>query len=62
MPILVFGSSSRKIESINDTSLFVQKSFLKTKYKIIIEDDIDMKNQLRIKNLPDPLIIREAAY
>ena len=29
--------------------------------EIIIEEDIDMKSQLRIKNLPDPISIREAA-
>ena len=26
-----------------------------------IEEDIDLKNQYRIKNLPDPISIREAA-
>ena len=45
MPINVFGNSSNISEHKIDTSLFVKKSF----------------NQYRIKNLPDPISIREAA-
>ena len=42
--------------------MFVQKPYLRTNYiKSIIEEDIDLKNQYRIKNLPDPISIREAA-
>ena len=63
MPINVFGNSN----SINndtkiDTSLFVQKPYLRTNsIEANIEEDIDLKNQFRIKNLPDPISIREAA-
>ena len=63
MPINVFGNSNsndncKKI----DTSLFVQKPYLRTNYiESNIEEDIDLKNQYRIKNLPEPISIREAA-
>ena len=63
MPINVFGNSisndnGKKI----DTSFFVQKPYLRMKYiGPNIEEDIDLKNQYRIKNLPDPISIREAA-
>ena len=58
----VFGNSN-SINSDNkiDTSLFVQKPNLRTNYiESNIEEDIDLKNQHRIKNLPDPISIREA--
>ena len=62
MPINVFGNSSNNSEQKIDTSLFVQKPYLRTNYiEAKIEEDIDLKNQYRIKNLPDPLSIREAA-
>ena len=62
MPINVFGSSSNNSEHKIDTSLFVQKSYLRTSYiESIIEEDIDLKNQYSIKNLPDPISIRDAA-
>ena len=61
-PINVFRNSSHDNNKKNDTSLFVQKHYLRTNYKEInIEKDIDLKNQFRIKNLPDPISIREAA-
>ena len=42
--------------------MFVQKPYFRTNYKESnIEEDIDLKNQFRIKNLPDPISIREAA-
>ena len=45
-----------------DTSLFVQKPYLRSNYiESNIEEDIDLKNQFRNKNLPDPISIREAA-
>ena len=50
MPINVFGSSSSSYDNGNiiDTSLFVQKSDLRTKYiETNIEEDIDLKNQYR---------------
>ena len=63
MPINVFGNSnSNNSEKRIDTSLFVQKLYPRTNYiENIIEEDIDLKNQFRIKNLPDPISIREAA-
>ena len=62
MPINVFGNSSHDNNNKIDSSLFVQKPYLRTNYiESNIEEDIDLKNQYRIKNLPDPLSIREAA-
>ena len=62
MPIKVFGNSSNNSEHKIDTSLFVQKHYLRTHYiEANIEEDIDLKNQYRIKNLPDPISIREEA-
>ena len=62
MPINVFGNSSNNTNNKIDTSLFVQKPYLRTNYiESNIEEDIDLKNQYRIKNLPDPISIREAA-
>ena len=60
MPINVFGNSSNNSEQKIDTSLFVQKPYLRTNYiESNIEEDIDLKNQYRIKNVPDPISIRE---
>ena len=62
MPINVFGNSSHDNNNRIDSSLFVQKPYLRTNYiESNIEEDIDLKNQFRIKNLPDPISIREAA-
>ena len=62
MPINVFGNSSNNSVKKIDTSLFVQKPYLRTNYvEANIEEDIDLKNQYRIKNLPDPISIREPA-
>ena len=62
MPINVFGNSSNNSGNKIDTSLFVQKPYLRHNYiEANIEEDIDLKNQFRIKNLPDPISIREAA-
>ena len=63
MPINVFGNSFSSYEIGNklDTSLFVQKPYLRTNYKESnIEKDIDLKKQFRIKNLPDPFSTTEA--
>ena len=63
MPINVFGNSSSSYDYGKkiDTSLFVQTTYLRTNYtEANIEEDIDLKNQFRIKNLPDPISIREA--
>ena len=55
MPINVFRNSSNNSDNKIDTSLFVQKPYLRTNYiESNIEEDIDLKNQFRIKNLPDP--------
>ena len=62
MPINVFGNSSNNSEQKIDTSIFVQKPYLRSNYiEANIEEYIDLKNQFRIKNLPDPISIREAA-
>ena len=62
LPINVFGSSnSNNSENRIDTSLFVQKPYLRSNYiEANIEEDIDSKNQYRIKNLPDPTILQGA--
>ena len=61
MPINEFGNSSNNSDNKIDTSLFVQKPYLRTNYiESNIEVDIDLKNQYRIKNLPDPISTREA--
>ena len=61
MPINVFGNSnSNNSDNKADTSLFVQKPYQRTNYIVAnIEEDIDMKNQFRIKNVLDSISIRE---
>ena len=62
MPINVFGNPSNNSDGKIDSSLFVQKPYRRTNYiEANIEEDIDLKNQFKIKNLPDPIGIREAA-
>ena len=62
MPNNKFRNSSNNFDNKIDTSLFVQKPYLRTNYiEANIEEDIDLKNQYRIKNLPDPISIREAS-
>ena len=58
----MFGNSnSNDNGSKIDTSLFVEKPYLRTNYiESNIEEDIDLTIQFRIKNLPDPISIREA--
>ena len=62
MPINVFGNSnSNTSDNKIDISLFVQKLYLRHNYiKADIEEDNDLKNQFRIKKLPDPISIRDA--
>ena len=61
MPINVFGNSSNISGKKIDISLFVQKPYLRSNYiESNIEEDIDLKNQFRIKTLPDPISIRDA--
>ena len=62
MPISVFRNSNSN-DNVNkiDTSLFVKKPYLRINYtESDTEGDIDLKNQFRIKNLPDPISIRKA--
>ena len=64
MPINVFANNSSSYDNGNkiDTSSFVQKPYLRHNYiEANIEEDIDLKNQFRIKNLPDTISIKEAA-
>ena len=62
MPINVFGNSnSNNNDNKIDTSLFVQKPYLRHNYiESNIEEDIDLKNQYRIKNLLDPTEMQDA--
>ena len=62
MPIFVFGSSnSNSSDNKIDTSLFVEKPYLRHIFiESNIEEHLDMKNQFRIKSLPDPMSKREA--
>ena len=61
MPINVFGNSSNDNNNKNNTSLFVQKPYLRTNYiEANIEEDIDLKNQFRMKKLPDATNIQDA--
>ena len=60
MPNNVFGNSSNNSDNKIDTSLFVQKPYLRSNYiEANIGEDIDLKNQYRIKILPDSISIRE---
>ena len=63
MPINVFGNSNSNDNTNKiDASLFVQKPYLRTNYiEANIEEDIDSKNQYRIKSIPDLISVREAA-
>ena len=62
MPINVFGNSnSNNSDNKIDTSLFVQKPYLRHNYiEANIEEDINLKNQYRIKNLIDPINLQDA--
>ena len=60
----VFGNSSPSYDNgiKIDTSLFVRNPYLRTNYtEANIEEDIDLKNQFRIKNTPDSISLRQAA-
>ena len=62
MTINVFGNSSNNSEQKIHKSLCVQKPYLRTNYiEANIEEDINLKNQYRIEDLPDPINRREAA-
>ena len=61
MPVNVFGnSSSNNNDNKIDTSLLVQKPYLRTNYiESNIEEDIDLKSQFRTKELPDPTNVQD---
>ena len=62
MPTNVYGNSNSVNDNKIDASLFVQKPYLRSNYiEANIEEYIDLKNQYRYINLPDPISIREAA-
>ena len=61
MPVNVFGNSSNNSGNKIDSSLFVQKPYLRNNYiESDIEEDMDFKNQYRIINLSDPINIQDA--
>ena len=61
MSTIVFGNSLNKSQKKIDISLFVQKPYLRTNYiESNIEEDIDLKNQYKINNLPNPTNIQDA--
>ena len=63
MPINVFGNSSNNNNNDNkiDTSLFVKKPYLRNNYiESNIEEDINLKNQDKIKNLINPIDLFDA--
>ena len=62
MLIVVFGNSFSPHDNGNkiDSDINVQKHYLGTIYKgTIFEEDFDFENQFRIRNLLDPISIRE---
>ena len=62
MPNNVFGNSSNNSDNKIDTSLFVQKPYLRHYYiEANIEEVIDLKTQYGNINVPNPISIREAA-
>ena len=60
MPINVFGNNSKNFETKSDTRLLTKTFFKNYFYASNIEEVTDMKIQNRIKNLRDPINIREA--
>ena len=61
MTINVFGKSSHDKNKKSDISPVVQKIYLRTNYiESNIEEEIDLRNQYKIKNLPDPINIQDA--
>ena len=61
MPITVFCTSSNKSEMKGDTTQFVQKPNLRINYiESKKEEDFDMKNHNRIKNLKEAISIQDA--
>ena len=57
----VFENFSHDNNNKIDTSLFVKKPSLRTNHiEANIEEDIDLKNHYKIKNLPDHINIQDA--
>ena len=55
MPISVFGNSVQNNDNKFDNSQYVQKPYLKVNYiESNIDQNIDLKNQYRINNIPQP--------
>ena len=64
MPTNVSDNSSSSYHKGNkiDTLLFVEKPYLRTNFiEANIKEDINLKNQFRNKNSPQPISVREAA-
>ena len=60
MPISVFDSTTDNVSATLDTSSFIQKSYLREKYvESSIEENIDRKNQNRIRIIRDSITVRE---
>ena len=61
MTINVFGNSSNNNSGNKiDTSMFVKKPYLRSNYIESNIEDLDLKNQYRIKNLPNQIEIYDA--
>ena len=62
MPIYVFGSTSGNKGNKSDLSLFVQKPYLRTNYREGNKEEyVHLKNQSKIKILPDAVSIGDPA-
>ena len=60
MSTIVFGNSSNISQNKIDTSVLVKKNYLRNTHIVAnFEEHIDLRNQFRIKSLPDPISIRE---
>ena len=61
MPINAFGNSNSNDNNNKiDKSKFVQKSYLRSNYiETDLDRDINLKNQYRITNIPDPINIKD---
>ena len=56
----VIGFSSNNSQNKIDTNVFAQKPCLRTNYiESNIGEDLDLRNQFKIKSLPDPINIRD---
>ena len=64
MPINVFGNSSSSNDNNNikiDLSQYARKSYIRSNYiEADIDHDIDLKNQYKIINLPNPINNKDA--